>query len=741
MATYKRGTPDLPEGLKPYTFHGMEFVAAGTNQGLATCPFCKKKKFYCSLDKPLYDCKPCVIGGGPQDFIRRLWEHSTPDRSELKSFASDRGVCDPAALEAWGVRKSAIEETWIVPAWNGDHEMVNVYRYVRIEGKYRLIGTPGLSHGLFGPVEPNEKATKIYVCEGVWDGAAWREALAFTRRTDDGDLIHTTKPEQSMLHRAEVYAVPGTSAYASNWHKLFAGKSLTLMYDNDHPDKVGRCAGFEGMKSFRGKVAYEAKKPSEVWYLHWGDKGFDPDLETGYDVRDVFKEVGDKPAQRVEGVTFLLERLEVAPDEWIPSERPGKGSEPTALPLPCSNWKTLVNQWRKAMEWPAAGTGLDHGLAFILAVATSTMQEGDQLWGKLLAPASSGKSTLVEAMSLAPQYVHPVSTITGFHSGFVMKDKKKDPSLVKACDTKTLIIKDGDTLMKQGNVEQIMSEMRDIYDRVSRTHYRNDLRREYKDLSITMIICGTAALVSLDQSELGERFLSCVVMDEIDPDVERDVGRRVSRSVARNIGRDIRDKVDGNDPDKLKARQLTAGYLIYLRENAGHLLKKVGDGLAEDDDAIDRLTDLGLFVAHLRARPSSKQAEVVEREFAARLTSQFTRLACCLAVVLNEPGVTPAVLKRVERVALDTARGMSREVVADLAKFGREGCKSAGIVARLNRKSAEVRGMLDFLRKIKVVETYQKAVAGRVASPTPNWRLTERFASIYKRVISLETYG
>ena len=48
-----------------------------------------------------------------------------------------------------------------------------------------------------------------------------------------------------------------------------------------------------------------------------------------------------------------------------------------------------------------------------------------------------------------------------------------DASLIPLIAGKTLIVKDADALLRQKNVEQIFSELRDFYDKDSSTFYKN----------------------------------------------------------------------------------------------------------------------------------------------------------------------------------------------------------------------------------------------------------------------------
>ncbi|KKN70628.1 hypothetical protein LCGC14_0429010 [marine sediment metagenome] len=396
--------------------------------------------------------------------------------------------------------------------------------------------------------------------------------------------------------------------------------------------------------------------------------------------------------------------------------------------LPCESYKELVLTWQQAMEWT---NGLDYALTVMLASIASTKSVGDQLWVKVIGPASCGKSTLCEAVSVNKKYVFPKSTIRGFHSGFVLDgSEKEDHSLIARLYGKTLVTKDGDTLLQSPNLAQILAEARDIYDGTSRTHYRNAKSKDYEGLRMTWILCGTKSLQKIDESELGERFLDCVLMHKIDDELEDEVLWRVANRADRDAVIESEGEAEKQyAPELAKAMQLTGGYVGYLRSNAMDLLPLVENS----DEAKRACTRLGKFIAHMRARPSNRQEGTAEREFAARLVSQLVRLAKCLALVLNRESVDESVMSRVRRVALDTSRGQTLKIVTHL--YGRvEGSESRAISVRVNLSTQKVSSLLAFLREIGVVERFKTKKTSRVASGVTRWRLTRRMRELYKEV-------
>lgn len=436
---------------------------------------------------------------------------------------------------------------------------------------------------------------------------------------------------------------------------------------------------------------------------------------------------------QISNLEKLLGMCAPVPSEWLNgSDKSGKkrvkGKSVTCLP--CDRYCALVNSWRKAMKWTP---GLDRALSVMLASIASTPSVGDQLWIKIIGPAACGKSTLCEALSANTNYVIAKSTLRGFHSGYRSgrngDHDEEDNSLISLISGKTLVTKDGDTLLQSPNLGQILAEARDLYDSVSRSHYRNRMGRDYTGIRMTWILCGTSSLRQLDSSELGERFLDCVIMEGIDDALEDEILLRVVNKADRNLAYQSNGKMESQyEPELMNAMQLTGGYINYLRENAYEKIPLI----LMDDDAKTKLMHYGKFVAHMRARPSIRQKETVERELATRLVSQLTRLAKCMAFVLNRKTVDSEVLERVKSVAMDTSRGHTLKIVKCLSKAGVDGLQASPLAKYIGQTDDVTRGFLRFLRQINVVEVYtpEHATNRRIAG-RPHWRLTPRMAHLY----------
>jgi len=416
---------------------------------------------------------------------------------------------------------------------------------------------------------------------------------------------------------------------------------------------------------------------------------------------------------------LLFTRTEPVPDDW-------KQTTATISDLhsrSCTSWNQLIQAWRKALKWT---DGLEHALACMLASVASTNTLGDQLWMKIIGPASCGKSTLCEAMSVNKQYILAKSTIRGFHSGYkTSPDTKEDNSLIPSLMSKTLITKDGDTLLQSPNLGQILSEARDLYDSVSRTHYRNKMSKDYEGIRMTWLLCGTSSLREIDSSELGERFLDCVIMENIDTELEDEILWRVAHKAARHVDLEASGEASTqHSPEMLEAMQLTGGYVAWLREHAASELPRIDFS----DDAKQMCIHIGKFVAYMRARPSKKQAERAERELAARLVSQHIRLAKCMALVLNKPTVDNEVIARVKRVGLDTSRGAVLDTVRRIYDGGNVGLSTNALRLFVDLSDADYRRLLKFDYRIGILR-HVKKTTGVV------WQLSENLLELCKEML------
>ena len=134
----------------------------------------------------------------------------------------------------------------------------------------------------------------------------------------------------------------------------------------------------------------------------------------------------------------------------------------------------------------------------------------------------------------------------------------------------------------------------------------------------------------------------------------------------------------------------------------------------------------------MRARPSTTQNETAEREVSYRLGSQLSRLSTCLAVVLNRKAVDENVLQLVRKVALDTSRGTSLEIITALYNNS-EGMNKNEVSDAVNRTWTDTKLFLRFLSRLGAIELITPVEGKR--RKASKWRLTEKIRKLYSEVM------
>jgi hypothetical protein len=590
--------------------------------------------------------------------------------------------------------------------------------------------------GLWDDSRPN-----VYLCESVWDAMVLWELLRSVKDVD-GRLEHTGNPDASLLSRSNVVAIPGCGAVGEplrKYGRLLAGKRVVLAFHSDHPkDRDGTIlppAGWDGARRAAGILAggNPGSRPDELAVLRWGPEGYDPDRKSGWDVRDVLTADPDVRG-RAGALASLLEGVEPVPDEWVPGRSPESvRTGGTAIStVKCSRWDDLENAWRRGMNWR---TSMGDVLSTMLAVAASTSQQGtSQLFLMVIGDAGSGKTRLCDAM-LTSNHCFALEHLTGFHSGW-KGGGEEDFSLLARINHKTLITPEGDVMMSSPHFSQIMSQQRRIFDGTSGASYKNrkeDLR--YTNLRTPWIIAGTPALMDSDQSRLGDRFLK-VFVDPPGDDGKAAILRHVGYASLRGLMKAADGSADGGivEGSMLEAYRVTGGFVDYLRENATALYNLV-DG--HPDDVIDSCSKLAELTSILRARPNEddKKKEANDtKELPTRLTEQFVRMAYSLAICLGRPVTDPEVVRRVSKVATNTAHGVTQLICREVAGSGQEGLTSSVVSARLAQDPTRTSALLRFLERIRAVTHYDHKPTPRHVRTERRYRLVPRVANLFREV-------
>lgn len=286
---------------------GLELEPSRGGQMSGDCPFCGRAgKFSVEEETGLWRCLVCSAGhdgstgGNPLTFLRSFWELCDKQDSGYweQQLADERGFLDRSTLTEWGVVRSVLDGSWLVPGYSIDGRLDQLYRRIQVQddGKWKwvLMPTPGIwsdgeSHALHMPSMHHDRAkAEVHVMEGPWDGMAMWEVAKQMKVNGHGAEV-TGNIDSSMVGQAMVVAVPGCNVWRSNWTDMCRGKTVTLWFDNDHPREhpVGSGqftqAGRDGMRRVAGLLAGIAAK---VRVIEWGGGHFDGKLPHGFDVRD-----------------------------------------------------------------------------------------------------------------------------------------------------------------------------------------------------------------------------------------------------------------------------------------------------------------------------------------------------------------------------------------------------------------------------------------------------------------------
>ncbi len=586
-------------GFKPEQ-HGNQFVT--------DCPLCEKQKhFFYNQESGLWDCKVCLKSGNPITFLRELYNRFD-NVTRTSQFIANLRDLPLSCIQDAGLKYNEFNGSYLIPTFKNG-KINNLYKVALTrkqdkethewKDKWIIMASPGIEHTLMNWEETTEDT--LWIAEGQWDRLATQAIIA-----SNGISVTST---------------PGAGVWKSSWCEYLAEKHIVFCYDND---TSGR-AGYEQV--ILKHISASQYKPKSISYLNWP-----ADKPVGYDMNDCYREYGRGAFGKIK--------------EWItPYTSPENvvvvknTIETVEADRTCTTYDELVKRYEQVFHTTEP---MKLGLLFILSSIYSTRLEGEQLWGRLFGAPSSGKTTLAKVVSGSAQVVLK-STFTGLFSGWKDEKGNTDASLIPLIAGKTLIVKDADALLRQKNVEQIFSELRDFYDKDSSTFYKNMVSHDYRNIRSTMILCGTHVLRRSDSSFLGERFLD-FELDLSDRDREMIEDRMLERSmmVANN---------PSTLPPEMPVVAAAKGFIDLLMEK--NCTVQLGQREQQNIKTWARLA------ATLRTkvdRENFGQREVASEpivEVPARLIGQLTKLYICATIVLGIDKPNETVDRLVAKVVRD----------------------------------------------------------------------------------------
>lgn len=647
-------------------YTGIPVLGNAGDENIMNCPFCEKEKhFFYNRNTFLWGCKVCGKTGNAIEFIRELYNHFSNTTQATKNFAMMRDL-PISAVADFKIKYCPLNDTYLIPTLKYD-KINNLYKYTKLEERDKETGKIKtfwkmmncyFEHTLMNWDE-NVRDT-IYIAEGQTDRIALRAILG----SNNFEIGET--------------AVPGSNVWKPQWCEYIADKNIVFLYDNDTPGRNGQEA------VIIRHIAASQHKPRSISIIDWPD-----DKPTGYDLNDMYREYGKGSYQQLQ--------------KWIkPYKAPQsivvvkQGATAIEADRSCQTYTQLLAKYESIYH---TTDSMRLAMLLVLSSIYSTKVEGEQLWIRLIGAPSSGKSTIAKCVSGSSQVVLK-STFTGLFSGWreAGSTGKQDSSLIPQISNKTLIVKDADTLLKQANVEQIFSELRDFYDKDSNTFYRHGVSHDYHNIRSTMILCGTRVLRRSDQTFLGERFVD-YELDLTEDDRDHIEQRMLQRSM------DVAMNPSALPPET-PVVAAGKGFIEHMMERN----VRVALGPRE----MHNIRTWSKLAATLRTKVDREQYGKKEITFdpvvevPARLIGQLAKLYLCAPVVLDCDVIPPMVHQLAAKVVRDIIdfRSNRMKVCKTLLEeyISRDEIKERSGIESIDRINTE----LEDLVALKLVEAVKK---------------------------------
>lgn len=692
---------------KIFEYHGVQFKPSKKQIIQADCPLClAENKFFVNISTGQFDCKVCGESGNKYSFLQKFHATCLGQTSSKKysQLSKARGI-PVDIITQWQVAWNFLTEKWMFPAYNHKGSIANLYTK---EDKGIYSSPDCLQH----PLNLQALTTQgtIWLTEGAWDGMALTTILSSIKevRKNEKKVISSASGKDSFLKDNVVLALPGCNQHKEDWDQYLRKKKVIICFDNDYPKISGISPGWSGsLKLFR-KLKNVASK---VLLLRWGEAGYSEALKDGFDINDLLREL--PPIKSYLRIKKLLVSPKVVEEEDT--------EETDITPLHRTQFAEVEADYRARYS---VSQNLLDCLVLMLATIISTELEGDQVWLRVIGPPSSGKTTLAEGVSADRRYVIPRSVLSGLHSGY--RATGKDCSLIPKFQNKTMIIKDGDTLLSSPKRDKILSELRDLFDGSSRSEYLNGEVKIYENIKTTFILCGTDALRLLNRTSLGERFLDCEVVG--DGEDTSHYLQIAASSIYQKVATTFQDDKERKDTYLKQSLMGFIGHLkTTLRETPCPTLSKASEG---------QIIALGRLLTIFRAKVDRETEELGIKprvEVGARVVSQLIKLAICIGIVLGKKEIDHDVVRIIQKVVKDSGKGFMQEIIKYLSES--KGRTTQQVRDYLKCSESQARLKLRELLKLKIV--WKKDISNN----SDNRGRDSHFWQLHPQVIELLTQG
>ena len=654
-------TDNIPESLKVYKLHGYDFSwSEGKTHAVGICPSCEKRKFSIEVDTGRFKCLTCDIKGNKYTFLR-LWHGlllSVRTTSDIKKIIKLRdNIHSVDVIKQAQLCFNQQGEVLIPVQKPGGKQLVDLRRWKPGKATY---SSPGCSSLYF--FQWNEEAETVYICEGDFDPLSLKVLLDRAKHDEVCSIV----------------SVPGAGMWKDGWEDWFEGKDVILLYDNDKDRKRNNSnetfnPGKDGMQRATGFLKKTARS---IRTINWSKiPGYDT-MKDGFDISDlVSRAIEEKRSKKY--LKYIFSSLD---EQQFHSTR----TSDQIKPIKRTSFEEVVADWRDVYEFSQSFEDI---LAVCFATVISLFM-GDRknpLWMFIVAPSSSGKTTIIEGFKAAVKHTEylseltPASLVTG-----IRHDDDNDPSLLETGNNKVWFIEDFTPLLSMSGRDEVFGILRAVYNGFYDAHFATVVKR-YENRNIGIVSGVTHAIENVNLTDLGERFLRIRLLDG---DFNED---RHIEIALNNVG------IGQDKLDKLKAG--VVGFVDHLIDT--NLSPEY------DPEMNKKLAALAKFTALMRTKiTKDRESGILNRaqpEVASRIATQLKKLGIALARVYGRPKVEEECYRVMQKVAYDSCVGWQLEVIQILNKF-KSGITLKTLAEKMNVHINQVRKIAELALATGAIE-------------------------------------
>ena len=333
----------------------------------------------------------------------------------------------------------------------------------------------------------------------------------------------------------------------------------------------------------------------------------------------------------------------------------------------------------------------DNIIDCVLAICLATKLPGDSIWLMLVGAPSTGKTELVNILNKVP-HVHGVSTLTENTFLSSMRNANgKENSLLHRIGAKGMILmKDYTTVvsMRAEKKEQILAQMREIFDGALKKESGNGVSQEWKG-KINWVGCVTDVIYSVggESAAMGRRSM-VYELPPLTDDMRLDMGRAANkiRNNISNIREELQDAV--------------AEFIKYKVDNMPKELPSLSAEMEED------LLQISSFVTKVRTgveRDFRGTLQLVyESEGLTRFNSQITKTVETMLYISDKTVVDDDYKKFAFKIGIDSIPKQRRIALIILSEYSAVTAK--GVALKTGMPTETIRMALEELAALHIVE-------------------------------------